>query len=416
MTTEGDRRHYRRDVLALMSGSAIAQALPIAAAPILTRIYSPDDFGVAALFLAVATVMASVVNGRYELAIGLPESDDDAINIAALGVAIAVFASVLFLLLIAFFGTKIAILADTQEVIPWLCLIPLSVLLTGIFNVLNYTNNRLGKFKEIAKANVFKSVAGTATMISLGFIVKGALGLIIGGLVSQFVSNMRLYHNIRAHFDLNQISYKKAVRLAKRYKDFPRYSMWSGVFNTAANNSIIFFMPIVFGIGALGSYNLATRVLSAPSALISSAMGQVFLREATRERQLHGHAKRAFKKTVRNLTLIGVPIFGAVFLFAEPLFALVFGDSWRVAGVYAIALVPLLLTRFIVSTVSMMNVVFEKNYIGFYWQVILAVLSLGLIGIAYHQEWSLIQYLWVNSIILSAHYLSLLLIMARYNR
>ena len=142
MTTEGDRRHYRRDVLALMSGSAIAQALPIAAAPILTRIYSPDDFGVAALFLAVATVMASVVNGRYELAIGLPESDDDAINIAALGVVIAVFASVLFLLLIAFFGTKIAILAGTQEVIPWLCLIPLSVLLTGIFNVLNYTNNR----------------------------------------------------------------------------------------------------------------------------------------------------------------------------------------------------------------------------------------------------------------------------------
>ena len=411
-----NRRHLLILSLLMLPAVAIAQALPIAASPVLTRIYTPDDFGVAALFLAIAAVMASVVNGRYELAIGMPESDEDAINIAALGAVISVMVSGVFLALIAVFGKTIASLTNTDAITPWLYLIPVSVLLTGLFNVLSYTNNRLGKFTDIAKANVYKSAASTVTQISLGWLAKGASGLIVGSLVAQLVSNIKLYRNVKAHFRLGQISRQKAIALARRYKSFPKYSMWSGVLNTTAHNSLTFFMPIVFGLATLGLYNLATRVLSAPAALISSAIGQVFLREATKERQLHGHAKTSFNKTVKQLVLIGAPIFTVIFLFAEPIFGLVFGESWRKAGAYAAALTPLLFAQFVVSTVSMMNVVFEKNHIGFYWQFILAGLSLSLIYAAYAWQWSFIEYLWVTSLTLSVHYLALLVIMSTYNK
>ncbi|RZS85978.1 lipopolysaccharide biosynthesis protein [Pigmentiphaga kullae] len=407
---------YRRNVLTLMSGSAIAQALPIAASPILTRLYTPDDFGLAALFLAIAAVAASVANGRYELAIGLPESDEDAINIAALGAALAVIVSALFLVIVVFFGKWLAVLLQAESIAPWLYLIPVSVLLTGIFNVLNYTNNRIGKFKDIAAANLYKSLFSTATQLGLGLVTRGSAGLITGGMIGQLTSNLKLYRNAKKHFDFGAITCARAVSLGRRYQSFPKYSMWSGFFNTSATNAINFLMPMVFGLSTLGFYNMAMRILGTPATLISSAFGQVFLREATLEKQKTGYARTAFNKTVKRLTLIGAPIFIAAFFLSEPLFSLVFGEQWRIAGTYAAIMSPLLFIRFVVSSLTVMNVVFEKNHIGFYWQLILVLLSVGLVYTAHILNWSFSQYLHINTAALTAHYMVLLAIMFTYNR
>jgi O-antigen/teichoic acid export membrane protein len=360
--------------------------------------------------------MASVVNGRYELAIGIPDSDEDAINIAALGVVIAVGVSGLLLLLVAIFGKMIADLTDTEAIIPWMYLIPVSVLLTGLFNVLNYTNNRLGKFRDIARASVYKSAASTATQLAVGYVVKGAAGLIVGNLVGQLASNAKLCQNLKDQFNLLQISRQRVVALAKRYVNFPKYSMWSGVFNSIAHNVLTFFMPIVFGLSTLGLYSLAMRVVNAPAALIASAVGQVFLREATKERQRLGHAKSSFNKTVKMLALIGAPIFTAVYFLSESIFGVIFGEPWRVAGVYAAVMAPLLFTRFVASTVSMMHVVFEKNHIGFFWQLVLAGFSIGLLFAAYVFRWPFIDYLRIVTIVLSLHYIILIYIVSTYNQ
>ena len=74
------KSEFTKNIVTLMTGTAIAQAIPIAISPILTRIYKPEDFGVFALFLAISSILATVVNGRYELAIMLPKKDEDAIN------------------------------------------------------------------------------------------------------------------------------------------------------------------------------------------------------------------------------------------------------------------------------------------------------------------------------------------------
>ena len=79
------KSEFSRNVLTLMTGTTIAQAIPIAISPILTRIYTPEDFGILALFVAISTIFGSIANGRYELAIMLPKKDEDAINIFALG-------------------------------------------------------------------------------------------------------------------------------------------------------------------------------------------------------------------------------------------------------------------------------------------------------------------------------------------
>ena len=99
------KSEFNRNILTLMTGTTIAQAIPIAISPILTRIYTPEDFGIFAIFLAITIIIGSIANGRYELAIMIPKKDEDAINIFALGFIITTSISLLLLVLVLIFQT-----------------------------------------------------------------------------------------------------------------------------------------------------------------------------------------------------------------------------------------------------------------------------------------------------------------------
>lgn len=403
-----------KDVKNLITGAVLAKILPLIFLPIFSRIYSPEDFGVASLFTGIVVILSTMANGRYELAIGLPKEKNEAVNIMALSFFIALIFSSLILILILFFGNEILNIINAEILKEWIYLIPLAIFLNGIFNILNYANNRLGAFREIAKCNMEKAALSVAVQTALGVFSKGPAGIIWANIVSQFLGNRRLYINLRNNFNLNDVRKSEIIRLANRYQSFPKFSMWAGVFNALSNNMLIFFVPAVFGVAVLGMYSVAQRILAAPIALISSSIAQVFLQQATLEYQKDGNANFSFNKTVRILFLIGAPVFSAIYFFADMAFALLLGERWRIAGVYASAMAPLLFTRFVVSSVSMMNVIFEKNKIGFYWQLGLIGLNFSIIALAFAADWSFLKYLKVSSLLLSMHYLLLLFIMSNY--
>ena len=139
------KTEFNRNVIVLMTGTTIAQAIPITMSPILTRIYSPDDFGVYALFVAVSAIFGSIANARYELAIMLPEKDEDAINIFALGFIINIFMSFMLLFFVCIFKDHCTSFLDNKKIDAWLYFIPLAVFFIGFWNLLNYFNNRKKK-------------------------------------------------------------------------------------------------------------------------------------------------------------------------------------------------------------------------------------------------------------------------------
>ena len=210
-----------------MTGTTIAQAIPIAISPILTRIYTPEDFGVLALFVAISSIFGSIANGRYELAIMLPKKDEDAINIFALGFIISSSISLVLLMLVLLFHDYFTTLLNNDEIGIWLYLVPITVFLTGMYNVLNYFNNRKKYYKDIANITIIKSIITAITQLSIGFLKGGASGLISGQVISQMFANMKLLKNIiKDKLLISKISKVKIIALAKRYKDFPKFSMW----------------------------------------------------------------------------------------------------------------------------------------------------------------------------------------------
>lgn len=352
-----------------MTGTIIAQAIPVAISPILTRIYTPEDFGLFALFFAIASILGSLANGSYELAIMLPKKDEDAINIVALGFIITVILSLMILVFVILFNDYLVNLLNNKEIGVWLYFVPIAVFFTGIFNILNYFNNRKKYYKDIANATIIKSIVMAVIQLSVGFFKNGASGLISGQIISQMFANIRLLKNImKDRLLISSVNKIKIVALAKKYRDFPQFSMWAGLASTSSKHLINILVSLFYSISTLGFYSLVQRVLSMPSSIIGGSIGQVFFQEATREKQQTGSCMISFKTTLKKLIFYSIVFYSILYLVISDLFIIVFGDDWKIAGEYAKILTPLLAVQFIVSPLTKVNQVYLKNKNVMLWQ------------------------------------------------
>lgn len=408
---------FNRNVLTLLTGTTIAQAIPIAISPILTRLYSPEDFGVLALFVAITAILASIANGRYELAIVLPKTDKEALSIMVLSLVISTMLSVLLLISIFVFYNPIVSLVNNEELAKWLYFIPIVVFLSGLYNSLNYYNTRKKAYANIAKTSVTRSVGLSVVQITLGLLKKGAGGLIAGQIVSQALANGRLVTTVvKDKAELQSVNKTSVLNAAKRYNNFPKFSMPAVLMNTLANNILNFFLPIMFSVATLGQYALVNRVLGAPSSIIGSSFGQVYFQQANRERSATGQAIKTFKSTLKKLIIVAVLPFTILFLFGEEIIVFIFGSEWIIAGQLISILAPYFLVRFISSPLSTTTSVFEKNQYALAIQMTYLILIVVVCLISITIKLSLSLFLSVYSVIFSVFYIILIMIFYKISK
>lgn len=405
---------FGRNVLTLITGTTVAQFIPAASSPILTRVYKPSDFGIFALFMSISLVLSSIATGRYEFAIMSPEKDEDAINIGAVAMTIAFAMSLLTLLAVGLFNKMIAGGLNSPELASWLYLIPLTVLAQAFFNVLSYYNSRNKNFKDIASASVHKSVVMVVSQILIGLVVPGALGLVMGLVLSSLFANMRLLRNVGEVADIkNAISIERMKFNGALYGDFPKYSLWSALASTLSTNVTNVLISMFYSVSTLGFYAISQRLLALPTTLIGAAIGQVFFQRASHEKRQRGTAINIFKKTFIQLFMISVPIFFVAYLVAEEAFVIMFGEAWRTAGVYTRILMPLFAIRFIAAPLTMMNAVDKKNRTGMFANFILLAITAIVVPLGGYLNMPVTSMLQVFAIAGSLYYVGYLIVIYR---
>ena len=119
-----------------------------------------------------------------------------------------------------------------------------------------------------------------------------------------------------------------------------------------------------------------------PSFLIGTSIGRVFIHEANKEKQRTGKAIKTWKKTMKKLVLIGIPIFGLLFITVESLFAFVFGEPWRIAGEYAQIIIPFFFVQFVVSSISSIDTIMEKQNLELLFNIVMLVVSMVIIVVS----------------------------------
>lgn len=359
-----------KNVLLLISGTTVAQAIPILIAPILTRLYSPADFGVLAVFMALTSIVGGIANGRYETAIILPEQEEDAINLGVVGACIALVVSFMFFLCTLLLQEQIVVLLDNKQIASWLYLFPISSLLIGISSILYQFNLRDKNYSNLTMSTVTRSITQSAVQLGIGLLKPGEFGLIIGQFLSYAAGNSVLLPRNRSRaYWRSVINVADMWRLAKRYADFPKFSIWATLSNTLSYNLINMIISGLFSVTSLGFYAIVNRVLGMPMTVVGEAIGQVFQRKARDEKTTPGGVNALFKRTLFRLTLLSLPLFALLYWWSEELFLFVFGEEWVIAGTYARLLIPLFFIRFISVPVMFILNLYEKQRVTLMWQV-----------------------------------------------
>jgi len=363
---------FLHNVLTLMTGTAIAQAIPIIISPILTRLYTPDDFGLLALYTSVVSLIGVIVTGRYELAIMLPEYDEDAANLGALSLCVAIVIGALTFFAVGYFNATIAGYLGKPDIAKWLYLVPLAVITIGVTQVLNYWSTRKNQYRRLATSRVAQSVTNAGVNLGQGFAHMGVSGLIVGNFAGQVLSAGVLIK--QAWVDLlkyrSSIHWGRMCHNAKVYQDFPKVNSFHAFVDILQSSGVVFIISSLFGSTVLGFYSFTLRILQAPLGLLGASVSQVFFQKASETYKNGGDLRALVKKTIISLSAIALPIFVTLGLFAPDLFSLIFGKQWREAGTYAQILAPWLFFNFIVSPVSQVPIIVGEQKKSFIFGII----------------------------------------------
>jgi O-antigen/teichoic acid export membrane protein len=365
------KSEFVRNLVALTTGTAIAQVLPLALSPILTRIYTPEEFGIFALYISLLSIFGVIATARYELAIVQPVEDKDALSIAVLSLVVTSCLSLVVFIIVLFFNSDICKILGVEGIASWLYVLPVSIFIVGCYQTLSYLLVRKKEFKGIAIAGVLQSATGGGGQVLLGW-GKQSGGLILGNMIGAFASLLALSVVVFKYLkkDFDEVNINRVRENALKYSDFPKYSLIGAFSNSAAQQAPVFFLSRVFDSTVVGLYSVVIRVVSAPVSLVSSGLSQVIFERISFYRKTDPKKIRWFLlKIFLILLLIMLPFIVLTNMFGEFVFVFIFGDPWRYAGELAGILVFSVAIRFAVSPLSVVLSLEGNVFLGMMWQV-----------------------------------------------
>lgn len=358
---------FYKSVLTILSGSTLAQLIPLFTEPILVRLFTPLEFGILALFLSVATIFSSVATARYEMAIVLPKTDKSAINLLFLSLLIALFISVISGLIVIVFGHDISALVNAPELNEFLIWVPLYVLVAGIFQSFNMWTTRKKYFKNMATSKVSQSGSNAAIALGSGFAGANAFGLISGQIGGWFTGGIPLFYKFwkRDRHLISEVNIDRMKVEAQTYNDFPKVNSLHVLSDIGQQSLFSFILSRFFGGSILGFYSRMIRIVKVPAGFIGSAVGQVFYQKAGEQWQENKDIRSLYTSQLKLMLLLGLPIFGIIALWGPEIFGFVLTQKWAVAGEYARILSPWLFLNFAISPFTHIPLITGKQKIFF---------------------------------------------------
>lgn len=359
--------NFAINALGLIIGNLAGQFISIATMPLITRLYSPADFGIFSVFLSILSILGPLSTLRFNEAIFLPKDRKNVLNVLALSIA----SSFLFSLVVFFL---ITLIVDTSLIRNWFninhyidyCwLIPLGIFLRGVFLSLNQLVEWQIKFKQLAFTPIIMNSTGRLVAISVGlFFYSGAWGLIGGRLSGLMICILYFLwigpRKIVTNFKTD-ITIKNMIRMAKRYKEFAFFGPGSVLLHTASLEILIFIIVSVFSPTIAGLYALGKNMIGVPIGMLGMSLNRVFRQKAVQLKQNPSELLIETEKFVKYLVYFILPIIMIIAVLGDWLFAFLFGKEWIEAGIYAQVLAPSFFFVFFYTCLRMFFIILEKT-------------------------------------------------------
>ena len=369
-------------VIVLAGGTALGQLVVVVSSPLLTRIYSPQDFGILVVYVSLLSFLLGIATWRYQMAIPLAKNDLDVASLLTLCMLVLLAMTLLLTTIVMVFGGHIVDWVNAPRLKSFLWLLPVSFAGAGAFQVLMSWAIRNDEFGVLGRTRLLQSTGQVGSQIVLGLLSVGAIGLLLGDAFGRVSGSLRLsqmaWRQLRAEF--RQVNVQRIGQIAHRYRRFPLISSGSGFLASAGLQLPTLLIASFYGALVVGWFGLCQRLLSMSFSLVSSSIGSVFLSEAAKFASDDPEKlMRFYWATIKRSSGIALLLTSGVILIAPFLFRPVFGAQWEEAGRYAQVLAVAAGFQFVNRTVGSSAIVVERQDIDLMCEIIGTVCGSGVL-------------------------------------
>lgn len=374
---------FVKNVLVVMTGTAVAQVIGFSLTPVISRLFSPSDFGIFGSFNSVATIIAAGATLQYTQALMLPKEKVDAIYLFIISCLCTFIITLLCLIATMSLPETLNGLMKTSGI--WgLVLLVVATLISGLNQSCQAWSVRAKAFKHTSASQVVRSLSSNGMQIGFGYLIKaGSVGLIVSSIIADILASLNLARVVLR--DLAELSYKikwKRVRLlAKDYRDFPLYSASMNVINSLSLGLPVLLLAHFYGTMVAGAYAFGMRILSAPMGFVLTAMRQVLFQKAA---EVYNDGDRLMPLYLKfTVGLFAVAFFPSlvIFIWAPQLFSWIFGVEWHMAGEFVQSLVLWMMFMFCnLPAVLFARIIRIQRKMFIYDLVLLSLRALVLFG------------------------------------
>ena len=372
-----------KNFLILVGGTAFAQMISIASTPLLTRLFSPQDFGILGSILAVSAIISVIGSMKYDMAIVLGENNKEASYIQFLSIIILCLLTIVLFLFTLITPSYLFEIIGLQFNVFWL--IPLFFFIS--FNsILSSRLNREEMYKQLSLSQIIKRLVIVFSLIIFGYIGFGPVGLIIGNILGVALSTLYLYiYNIDfLNFKNEYSNYKYFTEIANKYRQFPIYTVPQTLLNTFIIQLPIIFLGSFYSVQVVGAYFLTVKIIQLPTNLLGQSVRRIFYKEASKNKDNIYSLRRIYNKiTISLLAVTFIPTI-LLYLFSEPIFIYVFGDDWLLSGKFAKYMILWFSAVFVMSPTRILFIVLNKQSTLLVLDTVLGIMRLLVLLIAYY--------------------------------
>jgi len=352
----------RGPVLTLLSGSSFALLLSYLSQPLLTRLYTPEAFGVMDAFVALSSVLFVASTLRYEDALLLPKEEAEARGLLRLCLLILLGMGVAWWAF-SFWGAALIRHLGGDTLLPWMFWLTPTLWLMGSGRLAELWLMRREHFRTLSAGIALRTLSTTAVRLAAGILpIQSGAGGLIGGFLAGHLSVLLFYGwRLHRHGTRTAAETPPLRSLIRRYQRFPLFTLPAALLNALSMRLPFLLLLTFFDAYVLGLFGRAFMVLSVPLNLLSGATGQVFFARAAELRRQEQSLAPLTARVVRPLLQLGLYPTLLLIVLGPELFAFVFGEPWRQAGLYARWIAPWILLAGIASPMSRLFDVLERQ-------------------------------------------------------
>ncbi len=354
---------FKRNVAVVFTGAVAAQVISIATAPIIARLYAPEQYGVFGIFLSIAAIAAVLPTLRFTQGIIIEKEDREAARLLQFCTLSSLAISILFALLLALFKESFVAAAGAEGLGEWVYFLPIVVFLTAMTELLSTWLTRSKAFGQVTRSRIIASVATVSCYLVWAYVMGASFrGLIVGTIIALLISTAYLFIAARAvNPFIFRFDWEATKAILTKHKKFLIYSLPSDLITIFTNQLPVFLLNRFAGTAEVGYFNMSQRILAIPSVFISTSVGEVFKQRATEDFHRTGTCRPIFMKTFKALALMGFIPFLLIFLFGPWMFSLFLGAQWEQAGVYSRIFALMFYLRFVNSPLSYILYIANKQ-------------------------------------------------------